>query len=194
MSTAVAIGCGGCARAERLALAGHERVPRCRDCGAEFVRVAVVARAARVVRVPAPCAKSDLEWFASKGWYVRFHGRALPSEPVVPSGGPSTREAKEDERTRDFHRAAAIHRRLEAMRTGDGCLWYQVLIVCYVENGPDARNRWSDFMGRIGWLFATPKQRFTWETKRRSIKSAAPRKFGESLHDQAVKAYESRAE
>jgi hypothetical protein len=152
------------------------------------VRVAVVARAARAVRVPAPDAKADLEWMASRGWIARLYGRALPCEPSIPSGG-SERAAKEDEKTRDFHRAMLIHRRLEALRTGAGCLHHQVLWVCYVENGADARNRWSDFMGRIGWLFATPEQRFHWETKRRSIKSAAPKKFGEKLHDEAVSAF-----
>lgn len=186
MTTAVMLACD-CAAAVAHARATGERA-WC-ACGA-VVEPRLAARPARerVFTV------ADLEWFAGNGWVPRFYGRACGVEPTI-RGSVQDRGGREDERTRDFHRAAAIHRRLERMRTGAGCLHYSVLTWCFVERS-DVRSRGDGFLAELGFAFAPPALRARWlraatfpSGVRRSVLAARQREHGRGIYDAAVAAW-----
>lgn len=138
---------------------------------------------------PATAAQSDLDWYASEGWYVRFAGRALGLNEVVQTSGPAARPQREDKHSRDWHRAAAIHRRMEALRQGVGRTHAAVLEWVYITRGPETRHAWNSLLHDLGWAFASGPQRASWFTKRKAVKEAAPREYGRRLHDAALAAF-----
>ena len=135
-----------------------------------------------------PDAQADLEWYAAKGWHLRMLGRGLPMGPRA-SESTGARDAPEDRQTRDWHRAMTIHRRLESLRSGVGLTHVAVLEFVYLTHGAEARTRWASFVERLGWAFATPRQRLGWEVQRKSVRAAAPQRYGARIHDAAVSAY-----
>ena len=124
--------------------------------------------------------KQDLALLARH--YPRLYGRAFDPDRTT-WGDDGIDEHRDAALQRSRERAVVVHRRFESMRTGDGCLHYQVLHWCYIERGG------AFDVGALGIAFATRAQRKAWQAKRRSIASAAPIKSGERLLAAALAAY-----
>jgi hypothetical protein len=79
------------------------------------------------------------------------------------------------------------------MRCFAGRLHYAVLWWAYIERGAFSRMPFDTFCEDLGWHFANAKQRKSWNEKRPSVRSGAPREYGKKLHAAAVKAFENNA-
>lgn len=181
MNAEIASECTECAATARLAAERNDGL-RCR-CGAQWLpedeREAPARAEARHIRTPVEIVSQELALLAR--WSSRFYGRAMSLEPAV--GGD--REAREDEKSGEFHRAATIHRRLESLRVGEGCTHYQILWRCHVEH-----ETLKDLPWEVGWYFATPKRRAKWaQNENPAVAHAAIRRYGQKLHDAACAAY-----
>lgn len=129
---------------------------------------------------------SDLALYAR--WVARIEGRACGVEPTIPSGAHE-RAAQEDERTREFARACGVNRRLDAMRTGAGCLHVAVLRYVYLERTGGTATALGALYADVGHRFSTREVRATWAGKPRRLVLALREAHGRDLHDSACLAY-----
>jgi hypothetical protein len=154
----------------------------CGECGAVLTRERAKRERAWTL--------ADLELLAR--WQSRFYGDGQKlREPVQHSGGDDT--GPEDERTSEWHRAATIHRRFEAMRQGIGRTHYAVLWFVIFERGSIAASLGKSLVEELGYWFATSEQRESWQSsKKRSIRTGGARMNGERLWDAAKRAWETK--
>lgn len=110
-----------------------------------------------------------------------IYGRAFDANRSAAGDGGAVEHEAHRQRARE--RAFAVHRKLEAMRVGDGRLHYAVLWHVFVEHGGAVEP------GALGIAFASRVQRTAWKAKRKSVASAAPIKYGERLLSAALGAY-----
>lgn len=201
--------CRQCAELRDRPVAG---VTWCPDCGCDVtpapkrretvmqrVGVAHVERAFSPVTYHQPEGVADMlspyyPWGVSDlvlltKWTGAFYGSGLVlREPVQTSGGDG--HGREDDKTREWHRVAMVHRRFEAMRTGDGCTHYAVLWFAVFERGGNNAELGKGLMAEIGKHFAPIAQREAWAKHRQhALRESLPRVSGQRLWDAAVKAW-----
>jgi hypothetical protein len=168
---------------------GEETRVTCSECGAVMTKAPVDARKWTV---------GDLQLLAR--WQRKFYGSGLMlREPVQTSGGDTN--GPEDERTSEFHRAAAVRRRFEGMRTGAGRLHYAVLWFVIFDRDNRASDasvaaskkstRENKLMEEVGKAFSPHAQQRAWAShKETALQTRLPRVFGQRLYDAAVRAWE----
>ena len=168
-----------CPTCARLAASWPEgqTIARCEACGATLTR-----RAERAWTL------ADLDLLAR--WASAFYGSGLKlREPVQHSGGDG--HGREDERTSEWHRAAAVHRRFERMRSGAGCTHYAVLWFVVFVRGYGKQLPGTTLMEELGRQFAPRAVREAWAShKQTALRTSLPRVAGQRLWDAAVKAWE----
>lgn len=174
--------CPDCPDAQRAARRRPGAWASCPSCGAEYVSDGSTLP----VKRPHRWTLADLDLLAR--WASSFYGSGLKlREPVQHSGGDQ--HGPEDNRTSEWHHAAAVHRRFERMRSGPGRTHYAVLWFAFIERDGPARGT-PMFLHDLGLSFATRGQRLMWHTQGRTLRVKLPQLYGQRIYDAAVKAWE----
>jgi hypothetical protein len=131
-------------------------------------------------------------------WLPVIDGRAAPLERVARSGRVDRgRGELIDERNHELRRALTVHGRLGRVRALPGGARHLVVLrYVFLESGAEWRSRVDPRLDgggvaeAVGRRFADPAVAARWATHpQRSLRKALPRKYGESLLDEAIEAY-----